>query len=383
MSNYIVDKSIVIHKDIFAYVAHPSITVINGEWIIVFTHSVRREPRKHPPGDPLFRTLLIRSPDQGTSWRKPYFVPDFNWYGVECPGISTLSDNSIVLTQFRFAWYPFGVAKKKRGLGEAIAISLPGKNWTVDFTEDQWGDAEYPWARGNHGVYVHISKDEGYTFETVKLDMSPYKDGYTRVGVLGLEDGSIAYPLTEHYPFGSTPGRNGNYTYMLRSNDNCNTWTKPVQIVDSTVFDKDYYGEPDIVEVSPGEIFCILRTDDSVGKSGYLYSCRSFDRGDTWTNPEITPMCGLPGHLIVLDDGRLLCTYGRRIEPFGVRAMLSEDGGRTWLSDDEIIIRDDLPNGDLGYPTTIEYEPGCLFVCYYGQDTDGVTCIQGTYVKLC
>ena len=48
----------------------------------------------------------------------------------------------------------------------------------------------------------------------------------------------------------------------------------------------------------------------------------------------------------------------------------------------EIIIRDDLPNRNLGYATTIEYGPGHLFVCYYGQEPDGVTCVQGTYLTL-
>lgn len=42
----------------------------------------------------------------------------------------------------------------------------------------------------------------------------------------------------------------------------------------------------------------------------------------------------------------------------------------------------DLPNSDLGYLTTIEYEPGRLFLCHYGQHDDGVTCVQGTYVSL-
>lgn len=41
-----------------------------------------------------------------------------------------------------------------------------------------------------------------------------------------------------------------------------------------------------------------------------------------------------------------------------------------------------LNNGDLGYPTTIEYAPGKLFVCYYGQTSDGVTCVMGTYVEI-
>ena len=46
------------------------------------------------------------------------------------------------------------------------------------------------------------------------------------------------------------------------------------------------------------------------------------------------------------------------------------------------LVPGDLPNGDLGYPTTIEYAPGELFCCYYGQEPDGVTWIQGTRVTL-
>ena len=105
-------------------------------------------------------------------------------------------------------------------------------------------------------------------------------------------------------------------------------------------------------------------------------------RARTWSAPERTPLYGHPGQLLVLHDGRLLCTYGRREAPFGIRACLSVDGGRTWQVEKEIVIRDDLPNGDLGYPTTIEYEPGRLFCCYYGQEPDGVTCVQGTYLSL-
>ena len=144
------------------------------------------------------------------------------------------------------------------------------------------------------------------------------------------------------------------------------------------------FGEPHIAEVAPGEIYAILRTTNL---GGYLHSCRSLDRGATWSTPEPTPMfggpgSGNPGHLLVLHDGRLLCTYGRRTAPFGIRASLSGDGGRTWQAEPEIIIRDDLPNRNLGYATTIEYGPGHLFVCYYGQEPDGVTCVQGTYLTL-
>ena len=86
--------------------------------------------------------------------------------------------------------------------------------------------------------------------------------------------------------------------------------------------------------------------------------------------------------LLLLADGRLLCTYGHRREPFGIRACWSEDGGRTWRMDQEIVLRDDLPHEDLGYPTTIEYEPGRLFCIYYAADADDVRGIYGTYVEL-
>ena len=373
MIDHTVGKTVIVHKDDFAYISHASIAVLgDGRWIVGFTHTPRREPRMHPPSDPLFRTLLSRSSDRGETWEEPYFAPDFDWSGVEVPGIAVLSDGTVVLTQFSFGWYPLGLAKKRRAAGEPISISLPGARWkwTEDFTDDQWDDAEYPWARGYHGLYAQLSDDGGDTFETVKLDTGPYRDGFTRVGVVELSDGRVAYPLTEHHP---PTSRN---TYLLVSNDRCRTWESPTLMIESPELS---FGEPDIAEVGPGEIYCILRTSD---RGGYLYNSRSLDRGVTWSKPEPTPMFGHPGHLLVLGDGRLLCTYGLRTAPFGIRASLSEDGGRTWRTDQEIVIRDDLPNGDLGYPTTIEYEPGRLFVIYYGQEPDGVTCVQGTYVSL-
>ena len=115
-----VGKTVIIHKDNFAYNSHPSITVLdNGEWIAVYGNTRRRERHMHPPGDPMFHNLLSRTSDQGATWAEPHFVPDFDWYGVECPGISQLSSGTVVLTQFRFGWYPLGLAKKKRAGGEA------------------------------------------------------------------------------------------------------------------------------------------------------------------------------------------------------------------------------------------------------------------------
>lgn len=370
-STYTIGETVIVHKDDFAYISHPSIVALdNGEWLAAFCHSRRREPKMHPPSDPLFRTLLARSSDRGETWGDPWFAPDFDWSGVEVPGIAQLSDGTVVLTQFRFGWYPLGVARQRRAAGELISLCLPDVGFTEDFTAADWDRSQHSWARGYHGLYAHLSTDGGQTFEhTTRIDTAPYRNGFTRVGVAQLADGCVAYAVTEHHPPTSR------HTYLLLSGDSGRTWDPPVLLADTP---EGIFGEPDIVEVAPGELYCILRC----GQRVFLHGCRSVDGGRSWSTPEPTTIDGLPGHLLVLRDGRLLCSYGRRKEPFGIRLCLSEDGGRSWQSEREIVVRDDLPNGDLGYPTTVEYAPNRLFVCYYGQEPDGVTCVQGTHVLL-
>lgn len=372
MSDHRIGDTVIVHKDDFAYISHPSIVALqNGEWLAAFNHSRRREPRMHPPSDPLFRTLLARTSDRGATWQEPCFAPDLDWYGTECPGIEQLSDGTVVLSQFRFAWYPLGLALKRKAQGETVAVCLPDRGWSEDFSEGDLAQSRYTWARGYHGVYVHLSHDDGHSFdETVRISTGPYRTGYSRTGVEELSDGRVAYALTEHHP------PHNRYTYVVFSEDRCKSWSAPMVAVDDPEL---IFGEPDLTEVAPGELYCVLRESR---RKGHLYACRSVDGGQTWSEPEMTPIFGHPGQLLMLQEGRLLCTYGRRIAPFGIRACLSEDGGRTWLLDNEIVVRDDLLNGDLGYPTTIEYEPGKLFCCYYGQEPDGVTCVQGTYVEL-
>ena len=358
MSGYSIGRTTLIYKDRFSYCAHPSITILdNGEWLVVFRFMRRREKILHAhPQDHVF---LTRTSDGGGTWEEPGYAPDLDWHGGQCPGVSQLSNGTVVLTLSRHNWYPLGLARKRQAAGEPMSIPVRGRGWVEDLTDDDWDRSELRWARGDQSLYVHLSTDRGHTFEdTIKIDTSPYRGGQSRTGVVELRDGRVACVI-------SAPGGPPYITYILFSSTGGQSWDPPILVTDIDIA----FCEPDIAEVAPREIYCILREH----RGGYLYGCKSLNGGHSWSVPEATPMFGHPGHLLVLRDGHLLCTYGRRIAPFGIRACLSEDGGRTWKIDQEIVIRDNLPNADLGYPTTIEYAPGRLFVCCYGQEPDGVT----------
>jgi hypothetical protein len=95
---------------------------------------------------------------------------------------------------------------------------------------------------------------------------------------------------------------------------------------------------------------------------------RSDDSGATWQlfGQPVPENGGNPPHMIRLLDGRLCLTYGYRLPPFGIRARLSKDEGRSW--DGEIILRDDGGDPDLGYPRSVQRLDGKVVTIYYFND---------------
>jgi hypothetical protein len=86
--------------------------------------------------------------------------------------------------------------------------------------------------------------------------------------------------------------------------------------------------------------------------------------------------------MLKLKNGWILATYGVRKEPFGERACLSKDGGKTWDIDHEITINESS-TADLGYPSSVQLEDGSIFTVYYQIDRPGEkTCLMGTRWKI-
>lgn len=89
-------KHIIIFKAPHTYSSHPCVTKLaNGDWLVAFSQSIQRQPPAiHPPNDPQFVNLLCRSRDQGQTWELPSIAPNYDWYGVETPGLTQISSET-------------------------------------------------------------------------------------------------------------------------------------------------------------------------------------------------------------------------------------------------------------------------------------------------
>lgn len=95
----------------------------------------------------------------------------------------------------------------------------------------------------------------------------------------------------------------------------------------------------------------------------------SRDNGQSWTflskvaDTDRGKRNGNPPSLVKLNDGRLCVTYGYRSIPYGIRAKISFDNGKTW--GEEIHLRDDARTWDVGYTRSIQRSDGKIVTIYY------------------
>lgn len=124
---------------------------------------------------------------------------------------------------------------------------------------------------------------------------------------------------------------------------------------------------PATIQLSASEFLSAIRCHE--GERNWIDTYRSLDLGTSWKRDR-TPVSDLgegnPPSMIRLKDGRICLTYGYRAEPYGIRARLSADGGRTW--DREITIRSDGGGRDLGYPRSVQRTDGKIVTVYYFHD---------------
>ena len=139
--------------------------------------------------------------------------------------------------------------------------------------------------------------------------------------------------------------------------------------------------EPHVIITRDGHLLCHIRADLGNECDVFtIFQCESFDGGATWTTPRrIIPILeGSTPHLFRMNNGLLLCTYEHRQPPFEIRAMFSDDEGKTWDWGHTLFTRnipaswienprDFYPANDLGYPSTVALKDGTYMTFFYSR----------------
>ncbi len=225
-----------------------------------------------------------------------------------------------------------------------------------------------------HGAYVRTSGDGGVTWQQTEIPVPP------KALIMAFLDAATDLRLDARTMLCAVYGKptaNVRFyeSWLLRTEDDGANWEFVTLAADPQK--KRSFGETSIARAANGDIVAMMRTEPALGSK--MWTARSADRGKSWSAAVETPLHGHPPHLLTLRDGSLLCTYGFRDEPIGIRAALSRDHGRTWREQDVVSLRADGSGrpGDNGYPLTTELPDGTLLTVYY-LTRDGVTGVEAT-----
>lgn len=232
------------------------------------------------------------------------------------------------------------------------------------------------------GAYIITSDDNGYTWSKPQyLDTKdmPFKNLEGPTDApLELPDGSILMGVIAYSPNGQAGNK---ASVMLRSEDKGKTWKYISTMADDPEDKLGGFMEPGIVRTKTGRIVTVMRNH---GQDHAMYATYSDDDGKTWAPVQKTSMIGHPADLIQLSDGRVMVTYGIRTgphaKPGGIRACFSSDNGKTWDISAETQLRNDFLNWDTGYPESVELPDGQVLTVYY-YNLFGKYFLGGTFWK--
>ncbi len=307
------------------------------------------------------RIGLLHSDDGGENWSDVRILPGFDpECGEQDPSIQVLSDGTLMVNFFQ--WFVVPEEEKDR-------LPYPARQQI----DGSWADVL--------GPSIIRSTDQGKTWETepVPVDSGVLPRAGTSDAVVELPNSALRQaqgPILMMGIYGADDGSSVCRAYSVLSRDGGDTWGEH-SLVAADPRGKISFEEPAITLTPDGDLIAILRAGEP-GKYQYLHQAFSSDGGQTWGDLAKTPMWGHPGHVLLLSDGRLLCTYGYRREPYGIRGCFSRDGGKTWDIENEIVLRDDGSSRDLGYPCSVELGDGSILTVYYIHQDDLIRHIAAT-----
>jgi sialidase-1 len=356
-------QDVVIYEDAKFYAAFPSmVRRSNGDLLVAF----RRAPERRQLGergtthtDPNSYLVLVRSTDDGKTWtRQPELIHAHSFGGSQDPCMVQLRDGTILCTSYAWArLQPDAIAKLKQPVA-------------------RHGDFVFL------GGYLMRSEDGARTWQgpivpspcqgEVNLDIfGNTVPAYNRGALCEGKDKRLYWVVPASNA--QAPKRTG--VHLLISSDKGNTWQYSCPVAQDA---KIQFNETSLYETPKGDLVAFVRTE---GFNDHTVIARSKDHGQSFAWQD-AGFQGHPHHALRLPDNRVLLVYGYRHAPFGVRARVLDSECTNTAAAEEIVLRDDGGNGDLGYPWASMISRDRALVVYYFNKSDGTRHIAGTFLEI-
>ena len=309
-------------------------------------------------------------------------------------GSARESDDGIIKihrsTDGGLTWTPGGELPRE----DAPGFYLPGG---FGLTPD---NGTIAWLRYPSGPVTIRSNDEGLSWsepETISEDAYP---GQGPGGNLVLcTDGTLiaAAEWGEKNHTGPHPDW---AALTARSKDGGRTWDTWQKAHGPQ--DGVYYFDLRIAGLADDRLLAAYWTHDMAKDQGLnVHTATSSDQGQTWTQPRDADFWGQVTSVAGLQSGRVIAVTNHRRPPYGVRALLSDDGGETFDEQNHLELwgiepatvrnapvlakrRDRVENAleayhffTFGTPTATQVPDGTIVVAFY------VTEEHVTYVRCC
>lgn len=295
---------------------------------------------------PFGKTVISYSEDEGKTYTAPAPIID-TVLDDRDGGIAAYGEQSVIVTSFN------NTTAFQRSYATDEGYSLAYLN---SITPEEEKEAL--------GVTFRISHDGGVTFG--EIHKSPVSSPH---GPLPLPDGTL---LWVGRVFSPTDARVEGVDCIQAHRILEDGRTEYVGEIENITVDGEELlsCEPHTILLRDGRILAHIRAQYANKKGIFtIYQFESADGGKTWSKPKqiLEDNEGAPPHLFRHSSGLLLCTYGHRKEPYGIRVMFSRDEGQTWDTGYELF---EGFSPDLGYPSTVELNDGSLLTVFYAKTSD-------------
>jgi len=363
-------RNVVIHHDPTCYTGQVGATQLkNGDVVVIFNEM---RGMQHLDFDSI---VLKRSKDNGATWdpdSKVMVWPCTHQFGSDTPSITQLSDGRLLVNFLMTAFV------RRKGIHEDLGPQ----------------SEHLELMRELDGVWLTQSKDDGYTWEPAyKASVAPMRWGQPIDEVVELPDGTLVMACQGAF-------RERGYTYvteeagrifLIRSDNGGLDWEHystvaydPAGIVT--------FEEPALGRTADGTLVSMIRSvHQPRARHQHFWMAYSTNDGESWSRPEPTNIWGYPADLTLLQDGRMLCTYSYRRDPWGVRACISDDGIHWDVANEFVISEGGIAPPEavdwywhIGYPTSIQLNDGTIFTVFHQwtQEEPFVQFVTGVLYEL-